>query len=247
MNKSCKESLKKVLRNISVVALLAPLGAFAATGNGCDESLDNEYINPELALCSTHVYNIGGVTNPENEAQKETMKDVVALKTTVMTQQMYKQYEYLESMIKRFKTQLEKAVLTTKLQSAGAGTDSSSSSSSSGSSSSAKNKNSYIVLDSAKDCNLEYGTESVLQCVLSNVSMVLSAVDEGKNAEARRQLQKDIEVAGQWGKSHGFTVPTVCNSMSGAQAIRNCAYALRPAISNAIDEYKRKNRTLTKE
>ena len=77
--------------------------------------------------------------------------------------------------------------------------------------------------------------------------MVLSAVDEGKNSEAKRQLQKDIEVAQQWGKSYNFAVPTSCNSMSGASAIRNCAYALRPAISNAIDEYKRKNRTVTKE
>ena len=174
------------------------------------------------------------------------MKEVIALKTTIMTQQMYKQYEYLESMIKRFKTQLEKAVLNAKLESAGAGTGNSSSSSSSGSSS-VKNKNSYIVLDSAKDCNLESGTESVLQCVLSNISMVLSAVDEGKNSEAKRQLQKDIEVAQQWGKSYNFAVPTSCNSMSGASAIRNCAYALRPAISNAIDEKKKKNRTVTKE
>ena len=241
MHRKIEDFVRSIL---CVAALCAPAAVF-----GADNSCDNEenMVNPALALCSTHVYNIGQTQNPSESGDREMMKEVIALKTTIMTQQMFKQYEYLESMIKRFKTQLEKAVLTTKLQSAGAGTDSSSSSSSSGSSSSAKNKNSYIVLDSAKDCNLEYGTESVLQCVLSNVSMVLSAVDEGKNAEARRQLQKDIEVAEQWGKSHGFTVPTVCNSMSGAQAIRNCAYALRPAISNAIDEYKRKNRTLTKE
>lgn len=235
---------RSILLSCLLLATLVVGNCFAAS-NGCEDE-DNDAIHPELALCSTHVYNIGETTNPKDEAERQYVKEVVALKTTVMTQQMYKQYEYLESMIKRFKTQLEKAVLTTKLQSAGAGTDSSSSSSS-GASSSVKNKNSYVILDSAKDCNLESGTESVLQCVLSNVSMVLSAVDEGKNAEARRQLQKDIEVANQWGKSYGFTVPTACNSMSGAQAIRNCAYALRPAISNAIDEYKRKNRTITKE
>lgn len=239
-----REKIKNLARLIlCITAFCATVPVFAAD-NSCED--EESVVNPALALCSTHVYNIGQTQNPSGSADKETMKEVIALKTTIMTQQMYKQYEYLESMIKRFKTQLEKAVLTTKLQSAGAGTDSSSSSSSGGSFS-VKNKNSYIVLDSAKDCNLESGTESVLQCVLSNVSMVLSAVDEGKNAEARRQLQKDIEVANQWGKTHGFSVPTSCNSMSGASAIRNCAYALRPAISNAIDEYKRKNRTITKE
>ena len=235
---------RSILLSCLFLATLVVGNCFAAS-NGCEDE-DNDAIHPELALCSTHVYNIGETENRNSEAERQYMKEVIALKTTIMTQQMYKQYEYLESMIKRFKTQLEKAVLNAKLESAGAGTGNSSSSSSSGSSS-VKNKNSYIVLDSAKDCNLESGTESVLQCVLSNVSMVLSAVDEGKNSEAKRQLQKDIEVAQQWGKSYNFAVPTSCNSMSGASAIRNCAYALRPAISNAIDEYKRKNRTVTKE
>ncbi len=91
----------------------------STTGNGCEDE-DNDRIIAELALCSTHAYNIGLDQNPENTSDKQLIKDAVALKTTIMTQQMNKQYEYLESMMRRFKTQLEKAVLTTKLQKAGA-------------------------------------------------------------------------------------------------------------------------------
>lgn len=87
-------------------------------GDGCDNEA-NDRIAPELALCSVHAYNIGQAQNPSG-ADKQLMKDVVALKTTVIAQQMNKQYEYMDSMIRRFKTQLEKAILTTKLQSAGA-------------------------------------------------------------------------------------------------------------------------------
>ena len=222
-----------------------PLGAFAATGNGCDENSNNDYINPELALCSTHVYNIGGITNPDDEARRQIMRDVVALKTTIMTQQMYRQYEYLESMIKRFKTQLEKAVLTTKLQAAGASDGSNNSSSSSGGFS-IKNNNSYVVVDDAKDCNMESGTVSVLQCVLDNITVSLNAIEEGKVTEARRQLQKDIEVADNWGKGYKFVKPTKCNSMSGTPGVRNCAYDLRPAVTAAIEEYNRQNRVTIK-
>ncbi|MBQ1996847.1 MAG: hypothetical protein II238_00175, partial [Alphaproteobacteria bacterium] len=91
---------------------------WAAASNGC-ENPNNDYIVPSLALCSTHVYNIGQTENPTYET-RSIMQDVIALKTTVIAQQMYKQYEYLEAMIRRLKTQLEKATLTAALQAAGA-------------------------------------------------------------------------------------------------------------------------------
>lgn len=87
-------------------------------GDGCDNDA-NDRIAPELALCSAHAYNIGLSENPSG-ADKQLMKEIIALKTTVIAQQMNKQYEYMDSMIRRFKTQLEKAVLTTKMQAAGA-------------------------------------------------------------------------------------------------------------------------------
>ena len=106
MRKSYQKSLKKVCA-ISVIALLATHGAFAATGNGCDND-KNDRINPEIALCSTHVYNVGFSQNQSSESNKQLMRDTVALKTTVMTQQMYRQYEYLDATLRRFKTQWKK-------------------------------------------------------------------------------------------------------------------------------------------
>ena len=108
---------------------LLPYMSLAASSNGCDDLDKNDSINPEIALCSTHVYNIKAVTNPDsNTAKSQLMKDVVALKSTIIMQQMYKQYEYLEATISRLKTQLRREILTSKLETAGASSSSSSSS-----------------------------------------------------------------------------------------------------------------------
>ena len=224
--------------------MLSPCGAYAAVGNGCDESDDNEYVNPELALCSTHVYNIGGIENPDNDAKREMMKDVVALKTTVMTQQMYKQYEYLESMMKRFKTQLEKAVLTTKLQAAGASTGTTSSSSSgmyldnTGTTSSRVGSNKYVVLNDAKNCSLEPTITSALQCLLDNISITLSAVDNGNTSGAKRQLDADKEIA----QKLGVTLPDDCKSISNSvKSVSGCAYSLRLSVMQQIETKQQKH------
>ena len=238
------------LLGILCVALTLASPAFAASGNDCDNS-NNDRINPEIALCSTHVYNIGGVTNPTSEADKQLMRNTVALKTTFMTQQMYKQYEYMETMIRRFKTQLEKAVLTTKLMAASGGSTSGSSSSSSSTGGSVsggsvqRSRDVYAVVDGAQDCNLiETGTADALQCVQGNITAALRALDEGKNAEARRQLQKDLEVAKRYGRSYNDDLKnnkvTSCNtiaSSSNPSTLRTCAYDLRSAVALAITKY----------
>ena len=104
------KKVKNILVSFSVLALLVM--PVVAAENGCDND-DNDMIVAELALCSTHAYNIGNTKNPSG-ADKGLMRDVIAMKTTVITQQMYKQYEQMESMLQRLKTQLEKAVLTAK-------------------------------------------------------------------------------------------------------------------------------------
>ncbi|MBP5363894.1 MAG: hypothetical protein J6Y49_00895 [Alphaproteobacteria bacterium] len=220
------------------------------TSNGMDcENDDNNRINPLIALCSTHVYNIGEAQNQSDESRKQQMRQVIALKTTFMTQQMYKQYEYMETMIRRFKTQLEKAVLTTKLQAASGGNTSGSSSSSTGGSVSGgsvqRSRDVYAVVDGAQDCNLiETGTADALQCVQGNITAALRALDEGKNAEARRQLQKDLEVAKRYGRSYNDDLKnnkvTSCNtiaSSSNPSTLRTCAYDLRSAVALAITKY----------
>ena len=157
-----------------------------------------------------------------------------------MTQQMYKQYEYLETMIRRFKTQLEKAVLTTKLQAAGADTSSAGSTSYSGvgtSSSGAINRNSYAVIDGASDCNLVMDKLEALQCVQGNLSVVLSAINNRKVSEAGNQLKKDVEVLNAWDIK-----PTGCNYFSGESAVKTCFQSVRTKVATEIDKYKQQNR-----
>ncbi len=243
-------TVNKILNNklsiATIVACVIALPAIAATSNGCD-SESNDRINPEIALCSTHVYNIGGTQNPSSESDKQFMRDAVALKTTVMTQQMYKQYEYLETMMRRFKTQLEKAVLTTKLAAAGADV---SSGTSLGNGVSTNNtvgatlrsgSNKYVVLSGAKNCSLESSTiTDGLQCLLENMNKILTAVDNGDIGGAKRQLDADIEVA----KGFGITnKPSGCNSVSNnASSVSNCAYALRIALMSEIEKKQNQNR-----
>lgn len=228
----------KLLGAISVAALLA-MPSVAATNNGCDND-KNDRINPEIALCSTHVYNIGFDKNQSSESKKQLMRDVVALKSTVMTQQIYKQYEYLDSMIRRFKTQLEKAVLTTKLQAAGADTSSAGgssysgvSTSKSGTTSSRSGSNKYVVLNDARNCSIESSTIIAgLQCLSENMGKILAAVDNNDISGARRQLDADKEVA----KKFGVSLPSECNVvLNNANSVSNCAYALRIAILSAIE------------
>lgn len=222
---------------ISLVLFLVniTIPVYAADDNGCDDS-DNNYITPELALCSTHVYNIGLTQNSDNEANKQIMRDVVALKSTVMMQQMYKQYEYLEATLSRLKTQLEREILTSKLEAAGA---SSSSSSSSSSTSSDRN----VVLIGAENCFLKSTPSDGLNCIQSNVRIVLQAVSAGNIGEAYRQLQKDIEFAKSFGainadslKENGAAAS--CNETTlraQRDSVNQCAYQLNIAVMNAID------------
>ena len=248
--KKSKNIFNGKLLGAAGIALILSLPAFAATNNGCDKD-SNDRINPEIALCSTHVYNIGGTTNPSTESDKQLMRDVVALKSTVMTQQMYRQYEYLETMVRRFKTQLEKAVLTTKLQAAGADASSAGSSSYSGvgtssnagSVSSRSGSSKYVVLNDAKNCGMVESTSTaVLQCLLENINKTIMAVDNNDINGARRQLEADMDVA----KNFGVSKPKNCTVLSnGAKSVSDCAYSLRMSIMSAIEDKQKQNRQNT--
>lgn len=208
---------------------------YAASDNGCGNN-DNSYITPELALCSTHVYNIGLTQNSDNEANKQIMRDVVALKSTIMMQQMYKQYEYLDATLSRLKTQLEREMLTAKLEAAGA-------SPSSSSSSSGTSTDRNVVLIGAENCFLKSTPSDGLTCIQSNVRIVLQAVSAGNIGEAYRQLQKDIEFAKSFGainadslKENGAAAS--CNETTlraQRDSVNQCAYQLNIAVMNAID------------
>lgn len=181
MNKEKK--IFKILRNCTLLGLslfVVALPAYA-DDNGCSDLSRNDRINPELALCSTHVYNIGKTTNPSSEADKQLMRDVVALKTTIITQQMEKQYDFLEATIKRLKTQLQKAVLTTNLEAAGA-----SSGSSSGGSGGINTKG----VAGAENCR-SGTTIDVMNCLSRNLDRITQAINSSDLGAAQRQLETD--------------------------------------------------------
>ena len=112
------------------------------------------------------------------------MHEIIAMKTTVISQQMYKQYEYLSATLRRLKTQLEKATLTAKLQAAGAKDDESSSSGLLGGGSS---KTSQYTNCSGKD------EEGTLYCLRQNYA-ALSAVGKKCKKAEREQLEKDVKL-----------------------------------------------------
>ncbi|MDR3208362.1 MAG: hypothetical protein LBT45_00770 [Rickettsiales bacterium] len=98
----------------------------------CD--LDEEdacYANQLYGMCSTHAYNVGKTNNNEVKDVKSQMDEIIALKSTVIAQQLKKQSDYLTSMVKQIKTQMQKSVMTAKAEAAGAPSGSSSSSTSS--------------------------------------------------------------------------------------------------------------------
>ena len=235
-----------VIGAISLVCV--PGVAFSATDNGCGIS-NNSYINPEIALCSTHVYNIRQTKNPSDATSKQAMRDVIALKTTLMTQQLEQQYDFLEATVSRLKTQLQKAVLTTNLEAAGA---SSSSSSSSSSVSSDRN----VVLIGAENCMLKSSTSDGLSCIQNNIRIVLQAVSAGNIGEAYRQLQKDIEFAKAYSvsgvvydtASKKLTQPEACSDTklkAQRDSVNSCAYALNIAVMQAIEDQQNKSRQNT--
>lgn len=177
----------KIFSGVALGAVLVVTDGFCAS-NGCDNE-NNSYINPEIALCSTHVYNIGKTENPTDENLRQVMRDVVALKTTLITQQLNKQYDFLDATVKRLKTQLEKAVLTAKFEAAGA------SPSETGNSTSSKGQNKYIA--GAKDCNLEATNDDVIDCLRYNFNLINEMSKNGTSltTDLRKQLAYDCKIA----------------------------------------------------
>lgn len=184
-----KSMLKFLLSVCAVVIAVSVAPAFAAT-NGCEEEA-NDAIAPEFALCSTHVYNIGMTENPDS-AGRALMQEVIGKKTTVITQQMYKQYQQMESMLRRFKTQLEKAVLKNKFKMAGAKDEDDDDSSSGGGYTS---KDTGIYIGGAQDCSRLYSTKEMLDCYRSNLDTIERTSNYGNSLsnDIKKQFANDFK------------------------------------------------------
>lgn len=169
-----------------------------------------DYILPQYAMCTTHVYNIGKTENSSVAADKQEMKDVIALKTTIMTQQMKAQYDYLDATMRRLKTQLEKAILTTKLQAAGAGTTSGGAAS--GAYGDTGDKNIYLAM--AQNCNNMNTTAEVFTCLRRNYDLIYKMSNSGTNitTELRKQLANDVGVVVSNASGAGLTTNNSANA-----------------------------------
>ena len=246
----------KTLKNIFIVLLVLLVCALPAVAdNGCEND-DNDAIVAELALCSTHAYNIGETENPTG-ADKELMRDVIAMKTTLITQQMYRQYEQMESMLRRLKTQLEKAVLTTGLEAKGA--SSSSSSSSGGSSFKSDDRN--IHMAGVKNCLNYYQDSEILKCYEDNLNMIVNMSGNGDSvsSELKKQLVQDFcKLSGQNINAEKACMPIdpkyagLCDGSEKAQTLdkkqfRNMIDDMRGCLQNQYRAYNNSQKQIKKQ
>ena len=185
IKKYCAVSNDTDLRSATVSKSLKPNVCCKNPGAMCNDSCEDEtnsYISPVYALCSVHAYNAGKTENSERSDEQEEVKRIVGLKSTVIAQQMYKQYTMVESMIKRLKIMLEKATLKASLQVASGTSDDDGSSS-----------DDDIAL---QDCEAR-GSQEALECIRANYTSMKPLVEKNKlKPKLKEQLINDIGVLG---------------------------------------------------
>ena len=149
------------------------------------------FISPIYAICDTHQYNagidkVGGSTSAGLSEQTNKIKKMVGLKTTVVSQQMYKQYEYLNATLRRIKIQLEKAIVKTNLKAAGAKDDDSSSGGLAGGGS----KSSQYT-----DCSGK-SKRATADCLRDNYRTLASQINNKKcDTKVKKELINGINIA----------------------------------------------------
>ena len=180
------------------------------------------YINSAYAICDVHKRN-GGTITDSNE-----IKEILGLKTTVLSQQLYKQYAYLDATIRRLEIQLKKAMIKVNLDVA-AGTDSSSSSG-------GGSANTQF-----EDCGAK-GREEKLYCLKQHYSKISAEIEAKRCKAVKAQLAKDLKLAnGDTGKKNNsacYDQKTITND--------NCSDCLQElfdqnqALQDKIDEINAK-------
>lgn len=204
------------------------------------EGSDASFINPIYAICDAHQYNDGVVAGQKLNSDKiAEIKEIIGLKTTVISQQMYKQYEYLNATLRRLKTQLEKATLTAKLEAAGAKTeDGSSSGGLLGGNS--NNDDKTIHLAGAENCANKMSSDAVYSCLQSNISLIISSA-KSNTKNACKQLAEAINVAKAWeiygngGKIGEYSSEKDCSELTESQKcnknnVATCAQMLNVQV-----------------
>ena len=211
--------------------LMFGAGTAVAATNTCDQE-GYDFINPALALCEVHAYNIGDVTNPA-ASERELLREVIAMKTTVITKQMYRQYEQMESMLNRLKTQLEKAVLTNDLKVASGNTDDDGDGSSGGGT---PVSGTFVV--GAQDCRNKYQMDEALKCYEQNLATVQQQSANGENitSELKKQLWDDWTQLRTLSVASGSTPCT--GSTTDVTAVKNAKDLKRKTFQTLLGDMR---------
>lgn len=172
---------KKSVLNISD----APLCVTELGGTNPNSSGECTYINPIFGICDTHPYNIKESSTPTGADEIARMREIIGLKVTAVSQQMYKQYEYINATFKRLKMQLEKSMLTSTLEAAGA------KSNGEDSSGSGRSSDKTIHLSGAMNCSAISDIKQQLTCISNNLNLISTFTKSQKN-NACLQLQETV-------------------------------------------------------
>ena len=217
-----------------------------STKNGCEEcEKDNS------GKCRQDVDANAMADWKKSMTEYNEVQEIVRLKTTVFSQQMFKQYEYLSATLRRLKTQLEKAVVKANLEAAGAKSDSSSS----GLLGSSSSNDKEIVLAGAENCWNSNSRDDKYKCLQNNLNLIKSNVQTNKN-NAKKQLDKAVELSRSLGiekiddcaqyvdeakKTCKKYYP--CHDRTSKDEILQCANHLSMLIADAQDDREdKKNR-----
>jgi len=228
--------------------------------NRTTEYEDCPYINRIYAICDAHKYNANMFTGQKLDSDKiAEIKEIIGLKTTVVSQQMYKQYEYLNATLRRLKTQLEKATLTATLEAAGAKSEGGASSGGllGGNGS---NDDKTIHLAGANNCSNFMDFDSAYNCLQNNAALVKNNVSSNPK-KACLQLQETVVSAKSIlaeesskkmfvGDGKDKTQPCYSYQETGKSCkdstkanITNCANALNMAVMNEKRIQAQKNKS----
>ena len=241
------EGAESVLEK-ATLSKVAPVNGFPLCVNDLGSKKENTqecpFISPVYAICDTHPYNAGRdkITGKDSTSLSEQVNDtkkMVGLKTTVVSQQMYKQYEYLNATLRRLKIQLEKAIVKTNLEAAGA--KDSNTSSSNGLLGSGSNDDKKVVLADAENCANSNSSSAVYKCLQNNISVIIANASSNRQ-KACTQLANNITWAGTWSIKLDSDYSD-CGTACGKDRIVECSQALNQKVIQKIEEKETTNRS----
>jgi len=235
-----KQKMKIFNVNFCMLICLAPVVLRA------DDDTECGYFNPAFGLCSVHSHNIAALDsttqlpiNPTKSEETAQMNEVIAMKSTIIAQQLKEQYDQLNAVVKRFKTQLEKAVLTSKIEVL---TGNAASGNSGGGASSSYNNNG---LANAENCD-SYTGVNLYDCLVRNLGKVAAALDNDTQ-NAKKQLEFDISIADDYkmcGSVKCSEEITDCKNIkyaSDRKKLKSCVTSLQRNVNKARTEYENDN------